>query len=204
MNRSLNYTDPTGTYPIWIPFSPPAAGMTVDDFGGRLEEETTVTTPPWRGTNNNPNTGLWGATSLSFGRGFMDSLSTGFGALDVYRAQDFYQGNFDRYAVEGNTALAFLNFAVDELFVPDSQAELGVELAMVFIPGGKIGKIAGKAGKGLFKSADALRRHNKVVRDVVTHLKLTRKQQRILHDAITKQDMGYHEILQLARDLFSK
>jgi hypothetical protein len=75
---------------------------------------------------------------------------------------------------------------------------------MVFIPGGKIGKIAGKAGKGLFKSADALRRHNKVVRDVVTHLKLTRKQQRILHDAITKQDMGYHEILQLARDLFSK
>ncbi len=134
----------------------------------------------------------------------MDSIATGGGLLDVSRAGNFYQGNFEKYAVEGNNGLAFMNFAVNDLFVPDSQAELGVELAMAFIPGGKIGKAVGKAGKGLFKGSDALRRHNKVVRDIVTKLDLTPAEQRRLHDEITKQGMDYQEILQLVRDMFNR
>jgi RHS repeat-associated protein len=62
-------------------------------------------------------------------------LSRGFGLLDVSTAKAFYQGNFEHYAVEGNTFLAFLNFTVDELFVPESQGELGLELATAIVPG---------------------------------------------------------------------
>jgi hypothetical protein len=74
-------------------------------------------------------------------------------------------------------------------------------LAVGMVRGGSGG---GKAGKDLWKNSDALGRHNKVFRDVVTKLKLDKRQRRILHDIVTKEGMGYHEILQLARDLFNK
>lgn len=57
---------------------------------------------------------------------------------------------------------------------------------------------------GKFKSRDALRRENKVVRDVVKKLRLNKDQQRQLHDAISGEGLGYKEILKLAEGMFPK
>ncbi len=55
---------------------------------------------------------------------------------------------------------------------------------------------------GRFMGRNALRRMNSQVRSIVRELKLTRSQQRQLHDAITGQNMGYHEIKELAKAMF--
>ena len=47
-------------------------------------------------------------------------------------------------------------------------------------------------------------RQNKMVRDIAVQLKLTRDQADQLHRAISKQGFGYHEILQIAKDMFNK
>jgi RHS repeat-associated protein len=61
-----------------------------------------------------------------------------------------------------------------------------------------------KGGRGgsTFKNTDALRRHNKIARDVATKLGLNEKQRRILHDYISGQSLDYHEILAFARAFF--
>lgn len=74
MNRPLLYTDPEGLFPISA-YYPPPAGMPLENYGYALG--ITVTTSDLHGTTTNPNTGLWGATSLAFGRAFMDSLTAG-------------------------------------------------------------------------------------------------------------------------------
>lgn len=58
--------------------------------------------------------------------------------------------------------------------------------------------------KHLFKSADALRRHNKQFRDVANQLNLTKEQREQLHLAITGERMSYHEVLGLAKSMFGK
>jgi hypothetical protein len=63
------------------------------------------------------------------------SLSTGFGMLDVSTAQRFYQTGFEQAAGDGKNLQAAFYFGVNELFVPESQGELGIELAMAVIPG---------------------------------------------------------------------
>jgi RHS repeat-associated protein len=60
-------------------------------------------------------------------------------------ANHFYQSNFDRYAVEGRYGLAYLNFFVNTVFVPEDNTDLA--LAVVPIPVGKIAKIARLANK---------------------------------------------------------
>ncbi len=74
MNRPLMYIDPQGLFAM--PFHyPPPVGMTLADYGYAVG--ITVTASAWEGTTTNPNTGLWGATSLAFGRAFMDSITAG-------------------------------------------------------------------------------------------------------------------------------
>jgi RHS repeat-associated protein len=99
--------------------------------------------------------GLW------FSGLFSGDISTGFGALDVTRARAFYQGNFERYAGEGNDFLAFINFSVDYLFVPESQGEVGLNLTMAVIPGpfdeAALGAVKGsRAGAKLLQSLTKL------------------------------------------------
>lgn len=45
---------------------------------------------------------------------------------------------------------------------------------------------------------------NKQVRDICVKLNLSPGQQRQLHEEITGQNYGYHQILQVARDMFGK
>lgn len=45
---------------------------------------------------------------------------------------------------------------------------------------------------------------NKQTNDVARLLKLTPKQARELHDAVSGQGYGYQEILEIAKDLFGK
>lgn len=45
---------------------------------------------------------------------------------------------------------------------------------------------------------------NKQTNDVARQLKLTPKQARELHDAVSGQGYGYQEILEIAKDLFDK
>lgn len=57
---------------------------------------------------------------------------------------------------------------------------------------------------GKFKGRDALRRENKVVRDVAKKLKLTDDQWDQLHKAVSGEGMGYKEILKIAEEMFPK
>ena len=66
---------------------------------------------------------------------------TGFGLFDVQTAQHFYRTGFEQSAGEGNDGSAFFFFTVNELFIPESQGELGVELGMAAFPVGKFGKL---------------------------------------------------------------
>ncbi|MFV0425212.1 MAG: hypothetical protein ACK5K7_06630 [Bacilli bacterium] len=45
---------------------------------------------------------------------------------------------------------------------------------------------------------------NKQTNDVARELKLTPKQARELHDEVSGEGYGYHEILQIAKDMFDK
>ena len=48
------------------------------------------------------------------------------------------------------------------------------------------------------------RRDNKMVRDVIVQLGLNKNQAQQLHREISGQGLGYHEILQIAKDMFGK
>jgi hypothetical protein len=187
LGNPLKYTDPHGLFPC-----------------GEWECQDRITVVGRDPLRDSP--GLRFLYGPRPGQGGGEGISTGFGLLNVERAQVFYQGNFEQYAVEGNNILAFLNFGIDYLFVPESQAELGIELAMAVVPAGKVGKLAKlvkKPGKlGVFKGTDALRRENKVVRDVARKLKLSRDQQDQLHREISGDALDYHEILETARAMF--
>jgi len=59
-----------------------------------------------------------------------------------------------------------------------------------------------KPGKlGQFKGSDALRAENKLARDAAKAAKLTKDQQRQLHDAISGEGLTYQQILQRALDI---
>jgi hypothetical protein len=47
-------------------------------------------------------------------------------------------------------------------------------------------------------------RENKIVRDIVVQLGLDRCQQQLLHREISGMGYTYHEILQIAREMFCK
>ncbi len=53
-----------------------------------------------------------------------------------------------------------------------------------------------------YKGTDALRRHNDEVISIVKGLKLTREQQRRLHDEITGKHLTREEVIAIASDLF--
>jgi hypothetical protein len=48
------------------------------------------------------------------------------------------------------------------------------------------------------------RRDNKMVRDIAVQLRLSKEQSQQLHRAISGQGLGYHQILEIARDMFNK
>jgi RHS repeat-associated protein len=68
-------------------------------------------------------------------------------------AKNFYQDNFDRYAVEGRYGLAYLNYFADWLVPEDTT---GLVLAVVPIPVGKAAQLA-RLGKGAVSGANGLR-----------------------------------------------
>lgn len=55
-----------------------------------------------------------------------------------------------------------------------------------------------------FSGRDAHHRENEQVTSIVKDLKLTKEQQRRLHDEITQNNLSRKEILERARDLFDK
>ena len=81
---------------------------------------------------------------------------------------------------------------------------LSTEGALLGATGGAaLGELRRKLGSlGRSKGRDALRRENRVVRDVVRELKLNRDQRQQLHREISGQGLDYQGILQRARDLF--
>ena len=82
--------------------------------------------------------------------------------------------------------------------------KLDCDPTLDLMPGG-LGMAKGPLkAKKLFKSADALRRSNKQVRDIVKEFGLTREQQQQLHRAISGENMTYQEIRDLAKSLFDK
>ena len=59
-----------------------------------------------------------------------------------------------------------------------------------------------KPGKfGQFKGRDALRAENRMARDAAKAAKLTKDQQRILHDTISGQGLSYQKILEAAKEI---
>jgi hypothetical protein len=156
MNRPLLYTDPAGLFAMPAHFPPPA-GMTLEDWS--YAEGMTVIAPAWRGTNNNPNTGSWGANYLAFSRGFMDSLAW-LGDLPgrgIAWTRDYYQNRFEQMAVEGNNLAAFIDYVGLDMFIPKDTSDLGVDLAMAVIPGGKLEKKAGDLIAGSLKRSKSFR-----------------------------------------------
>jgi RHS repeat-associated protein len=69
-------------------------------------------------------------------------------------ANHFYQSNFDRYAVEGRYGLAYLNFFVNEIFVPEDNTDLA--LAVIPIPVGKVAKV-GQLGRSAVRGANGIK-----------------------------------------------
>jgi hypothetical protein len=59
------------------------------------------------------------------------------------------------------------------------------------------------AGGAVQLAADN-QRQNKMVRDVVVRLRLTQDQQQELHRAISGQGYSYHQVLEIAKDMFGK
>jgi len=43
-----------------------------------------------------------------------------------------------------------------------------------------------------------------MVRDIAVQLRLSKEQSQQLHRAISGQGLGYHQILEIARDMFNK
>jgi len=81
---------------------------------------------------------------------------------------------------------------------------LNCDPTLDLMPGG-IGMAKGPLkGKNLFKSTDALRRHNKQFRDVARQLKLTVDEERQLHDALPRPNMTYQELLEFGKTFFNK
>jgi RHS repeat-associated protein len=60
-------------------------------------------------------------------------------------AKNFYQDNFDRYAVEGQYGLAYLNYFVNEIFVPEDTTDLVLSVVPI-PPVGKALRLARHAG----------------------------------------------------------
>jgi RHS repeat-associated protein len=81
-------------------------------------------------------------------------------------------------------------------------ASLGRALSNIFFSKGDDGVRRKPGSQGEFKGRDALRRENKMVRDVVKELGLDRDQQTRLHREISGQGLDYHDILETARGLF--
>ena len=114
----------------------------------------------------------------------------------------------------GGTALAVGTGGLGAAAVPAGAAEgaalggaAGLALAKTLSPfffsksdGGEVRRKPGKLGE--FKGRDALRRENKMVRDVVKELKLTRDQRTQLHQDISGEGLDYQGILKRAQDLF--
>jgi len=94
-------------------------------------------------------------------------------------------------AVQGAAAGGFLGAALGKALSP-----------YLFSEGNDDGVRRKPGSQGRFKSRDAIRAENRVVRDVVRRLGLSKGQQRRLHREISGQGMDYHEILETARSLF--
>jgi len=125
---------------VWVHQYAPT-GMAPDEWG--IGFEMTVTTSAWRGTNNNPNTGVWGLGSLISGSMFFNSLSSSFSlerAIQNVRA--YYQNRFEANAGNGEDTAAFIDYVGLELVIPQDSADAGVQLGMAFIPEIKLGTVA--------------------------------------------------------------
>lgn len=105
----------------------------------------------------------------------------------------------------GNPALALAGAAAGGAVGSAAGLALGQEVSPFFFSRSDGGEVRRKPGKlGEFKGRDALRRENRMLRDVVKELDLTRDQQRMLHDEVSGQGLKYQEILDRARDLFRR
>jgi RHS repeat-associated protein len=137
--RPLIYTDPNGL--IGFGRVPPPVGMTFYDT-------FYVVAPAWRGTTANPFTGTRGLNSLLQGSVFFISVSSLDSAISFLRG--YTQNRFEQMAVEGNNLAALVDYIGLELILPEDSSDLGMDLAMMMIP-------AGKLGKGLLKGENAVR-----------------------------------------------
>lgn len=88
---------------------------------------------------------------------FFHSLSSGFGVFDVATARQFYLNEATHQSLLGNDlAAAWAELLADDV-IPESQADLGIELAAAMIPGGKGGKIADDLIRGSLKASKSYR-----------------------------------------------
>lgn len=67
----------------------------------------------------------------------------------ILNLRDSYQEQFEYHAVEGNYAAAYIDYFGLAYILPESEKELGLELAMAALPGGKLAKIAKKPAREL-------------------------------------------------------
>ncbi len=144
MGRVMSYTDPTGMQAMGREYAP--TGMT---FYDTVSVVTTPWVPAWRGTTSNPYTGVWGLNFLVFSNGFFNSPSDSIDQL-IQRIRGAYQDRFEQMAVEGNYTAALIDYVGLELVIPESGSDLGMEVAMTIIPGGRL-------GRGLLKGKDAVK-----------------------------------------------
>jgi hypothetical protein len=89
----------------------------------------------------------------------------------------FYQGRFENAAVKGDYVAAFIDYVGLELLIPQDSGDLGVEVAMAAILGGKLAKLLNKRAGDLITGT--LRRSKSYRSEV--------------------EDLTYGEIVELAR-----
>jgi hypothetical protein len=120
------------------------------ESGGCGADVITVT-----GQAYNPLTGVAGLQDLLGGRDFLNALAatpgTGVGPL-----REYYERRFEQMAVQGNYVAAAIDFVGLQIALPESNGDLGMEVAMSFLPLGRVLNVAGGTAtvRQVLKGAD--------------------------------------------------
>ncbi|MBW8876540.1 MAG: S-layer homology domain-containing protein, partial [Acidobacteria bacterium] len=122
----VRYTDPDGRLEV---HQPAPVGMTLGDYWG-IGFGMTVIAPAWRGTTTNPNTGVWGLSSLISGGTLFHGLSDFSLGRSIRDVRGYYLNRFNQMAGEGNDFAALVDWVGLELVIPTNSRDLGIQLAM--------------------------------------------------------------------------
>jgi RHS repeat-associated protein len=128
LGNPVNYIDPTGEFP-WE-----AVGQIGQDLlqcvinGGCDFIEVTDTFDPL--------TGVQGLQDLRSGRSMFSSLID----RGLQSTRSYYQRRFEQQVAQGNEVAAFIDFMGLELLFPENCDELGGEIVLSMLPGGKLAK----------------------------------------------------------------